>query len=99
MEKMKSQDLIGKDVFVEGLKVGKIKALLIDPEEWKVTHLQLEMTKEASEQLLGATPALMRSVYNTLAISALAKGTACCTSSGVEVKVSKSQLRMYLRPV
>ena len=98
MEKLKSQELIDKDVFVEGMRVGKIKALLIDPEEWKVTHLEIEMTKEAAEQILGATPALTRSVHNTLAISALAKGVACCTSSGVDIKVSKAQLHIYLRP-
>jgi hypothetical protein len=98
MEKMKSQQLIDKDVFVEGMRVGKIKALLIDPEEWKVTHLEIEMSKEAVEQILGATPALTRTVRNTLAISALAKGAACCTSSGVEIKVSKAQLHIYLRP-
>ena len=98
MEKMKSQELIDKDVFVEGMKVGKIKALLIDPEEWKITHLELELTKEAAEQILGATPALTRTVHNTLAISALTKGAACCTNSGVDIKVSKAQLHIYLRP-
>ena len=65
MEKMKSQQLIDKDVFVEGMRVGKIKALLIDPEDWKVTHLEIEMSKEAAEQILGATPALTRTVRNT----------------------------------
>ena len=96
---MKSQELIDKDVFVEGMRLGKIKGFMIDPEEWKISHLEIELTKEASEQILGATPALTRSVHNTLAISALAKGQACCTSSGVDIKVSKAQLHMYLRPV
>jgi sporulation protein YlmC with PRC-barrel domain len=96
---MKSQELIDKDVFVEGMRLGKIKGFMIDPEEWKVSHLEIELTKEASEQILGATPALTRSVHNTLAISALAKGQACCTSSGVDIKVSKAQLHMYLRPI
>ena len=98
MKKMKSQELIDKDVFVEGMRVGKIKGLLIDPEEWKVSHLEIEMTKEAAEQILGAPPALTKSVRNTLAISALAKGQACCTNSGVDIKVSKAQLHIYLRP-
>ena len=96
---MKSQELIEKDVFVEGMRLGKIKGFMIDPEEWKISHLEIELTKEASEQILGATPALTRSVHNTLAISALAKGQACCTSSGVDIKVSKAQLHVYLRPV
>ena len=96
---MKSQELIEKDVFVEGMRLGKIKGFMIDPEEWKISHLEIELTKEASEQILGATPAMTKSVHNTLAISALAKGQACCTSSGVDIKVSKAQLHMYLRPV
>ncbi len=96
---MKSQELIDKDVFVEGMRLGKIKGFLIDPEEWKISHLEIELTKEASEQILGATPAMTKSVHNNLAISALAKGQACCTDSGVDIKVSKAQLHMYLRPV
>ena len=96
---MKSQELIDKDVFVEGMRLGKIKGLTIDPEEWKVTHLEIELTKEATEKILGATPAMTKSVRNNLAISALAKGAACCTDSGVDIKVSKAQLHMYLRPV
>src|SRR4030067_2673229 len=99
MKRMKAQELIDKDVFVEGMRVGKIKALLIDPEEWKVSTLEIERTKEAAEQRLCATPALTKTVRNTLAISALEKGAACCTSSGVDVKVSKAQLHIYLRPV
>ena len=95
---MKSQELMEKDVFAEGMRIGKIKGLLIDPEEWKVTHLEIEMTKEAAEKILGATPALTKSIRNTLAISALAKGVACCTDSGVDIKVSKAQLHIYLRP-
>jgi sporulation protein YlmC with PRC-barrel domain len=96
---MKSQELIDKDVFVEGMRLGKIKGLTIDPEEWKITHLEIELTKEATEKILGATPAMTKSVRNNLAISALAKGAACCTDSGVDIKVSKAQLHMYLRPV
>ena len=96
---MKSQELIDKDVFVEGMRLGKIKGLTIDPEEWQVTHLEIELTKEATEKILGATPAMTKSVRNNLAISALAKGAACCTDSGVDIKVSKAQLHMYLRPI
>ncbi len=96
---MKLQELIDKDVFVEGMRLGKIKGLTIDPEEWKVTHLEVELTKEATEKILGATPAMTKSVRNNLAISALAKGVACCTDSGVDIKVSKAQLHMYLRPI
>jgi hypothetical protein len=88
-----------KDVFIKGFKVGKIKDVIIDPEEWKVTHLELELSKEASEDVLGIKPAMLESPRNKLAISALEKGAACCTESGIELKVSKGQLGIYLRPL
>ena len=34
---MKSQELIDKDVFVEGMRLGKIKGFMIDTEEWKIS--------------------------------------------------------------
>ena len=96
---MKVSQLIDKTVTVEGgYKVGKVKDINIDPEEWKVTHLELELTKEATVDILGVKPALMNLPRNTLAISALEKGVACCTDSGIELKVSKGQLAIYLRP-
>ena len=96
---MKFSQLIDQYVFAEGgFKVGKVKDIIADPEEWKVTHLELELTKEASEQILGVRPALFDLPRNTLAISALEKGAACCTESGIDLKVSKGQLAIYLRP-
>ena len=94
----KFSELADKDVFVENQKIAKVKDVVIDTDEWKVTHLILELTKEAAEEILGATPAMTRSVLNTLAISALEKGTACCTPTGIDLKVSKGQLHIYLRP-
>ena len=91
-------ELSDQEVFVNNEKIAKIKDVVIDTDEWKITHLVIELTKEASEDILGTTPALTRSVLNTLAISALEKGAACCTSKGVEIKVSKKQLHIYLRP-
>ncbi len=96
---MKFSQLMDKDVFIKGFKVGKIKDVIIDPEEWKVTHLELELSKEASEDVLGIKPAMLESPRNKLAISALEKGAACCTESGIELKVSKGQLGIYLRPL
>ena len=91
---MKTKELMDKDVYAEDLRIGKVKEIEIDPEEWKVTHLEVELTKEAAKFLLGART----SIRNRLAISALEKGTACCTDEGIEVKVSKKQLHIYLRP-
>jgi sporulation protein YlmC with PRC-barrel domain len=92
-------ELKDKDVFVDKEKIAKVKDVIIDTDEWKITHLVIELTKEAAEEILGATPAITRSVLNTLAISSLEKGTACCTETGIEIKVSKGQLHIYLRPV
>jgi len=96
---MNFTELTDKDVFADNQKIGKVKDLVIDTDEWKITHLEIELTKEAAEEILGATPAITRSVRNRLAISALEKGMACCTNMGVELKVSKGQLHIYLRPV
>ena len=97
---MKISELIDKNVYAEGgFNVGKIKNVILDAEEWKVTHLEIELTKEASEQILGVKPAMFGSARNMLAISALEKGAACCSESGIDLKVTKKQLDIYLRPV
>ena len=95
---MKFSELMDKDVFVENQIIAKVKDLTIDTDEWKITHLEIELNKQAVEEILGATPAMTKSVRNTLALSALKKGVACCTDMGVEIKVSKGQLHIYLRP-
>jgi sporulation protein YlmC with PRC-barrel domain len=97
---MKFSQLIDKTVFAEGnFIVGKVKDAIIDPEEWKVTHLEVELTKETTEEIIGVKPAFMNLPRNTLAISALQKGDACCTEKGIELKVVKGQLPIYLRPI
>jgi len=90
-------ELIEQDVFVDDQKIAKVKDVVFDPEEWRVTHLIIELNKEAAEEILGASYAV-KSVLNRVAISALEKGMACCTDKGVEIKVSKKQLHIYLRP-
>ena len=90
----KFSELKYKDVFVENQKIAKVKDVIIDTDEWKVTHLVVELNKKGAEEILGVA----KNVLNTLAISALEKGTACCTPKGIEIKVSKGQLRIYLRP-
>lgn len=95
---MNFSELKDQDVFAENEKVGKVKDVVIDTDGWKMTHLEIELTKEAAEEILGAAYAV-KSVRNRLAISALEKGAACCTDKGVEIKVSKRQLHIYLRPV
>ena len=94
--RMKSKEFMGKDVYAEDEKIGKVKEIGIDPESWKVTHLEVELTKDVAESVLGAKKGGVR---NMLAVSALEKGIARWTDKGLNMKVSKAQLHMYLKPV
>lgn len=92
---MKIEEIVDKEVYVESFKVGKVKDVIIDGENWKVTHLEVELTKEAAKEVLGAKS----SFRNVLAISAVGPASKCCTSMGrIDLQVSKGQLRIYLRP-
>jgi sporulation protein YlmC with PRC-barrel domain len=94
--RMKSRDFLDKDVYAEDEKIGQVKEMEIDPKDWKVTHLEVELTKDVAESVLGAKKGGVR---NMLAISALEKGVARWTDRGLNMKVSKAQLHMYLKPV
>jgi len=93
---MKSKEFLYKDVFAEDEKIGRVREIEIDPEEWKVTHLEVELEKDVAESVLGVKKGGIR---NMLAISSLEKGVARWTDRGLNIKVSKAQLHMYLRPV
>ena len=96
---MKFNQMLNHMVYGQnGFVLGKVKDVIIDPEEWKVTHLEIELTKEATKEILGANPALFDLPRNTLAISALKKGEICCDEKGITLKVTKDQLSIYLRP-
>ena len=96
---MKFSQLIDQKVYSEGdFNVGEVKVLVVDQAEWKVTHIEIELSKEASEQVLGVKPGYFENPRNMLAISALERGVACCTEKGLQLKVSKGQLGIYLRP-
>src|SRR4030067_3396476 len=94
--RMKSREFMDKDVYAEDEKIGKVKEIEIEPEEWKVTHLEIELEKDVAESVLSAKKGGVR---NMLAVSALEKGTTRWTDKGLQLKVSKDQLHMYLRPV
>ena len=94
--RMKSKDFLDKDVYAEDEKIGQVKEMEIDPKDWKVTHLEVELTKDVAESVLGAKKGGVR---NMLAVSSLEKGVARWTDNGLHLKVSKDQLHMYLRPV
>lgn len=88
-------ELLYKEVYVENLKVGIITDIILDPEEWKLTHFELELTKEAAKEVLGAKT----SFKNNLSVSALGPASQCCTAKNrIDLKVSKGQLRIYLSP-
>jgi sporulation protein YlmC with PRC-barrel domain len=92
---VKFTELIGKEVYCEGLRIGKITNILIDGEEWKVTHFEIELRKEAAYELVG-----VKSTFkNLLAISAVGPASKAITKeSGIDLQVSRGQLRIYLRP-
>jgi sporulation protein YlmC with PRC-barrel domain len=93
---MKSKDFMDKDVFALDEKIGKIKEIEIDPPEWKVTHLEVELDKNVAESVLGAKKGGVRNMLN---VSALEKGTGMWMDNGLHLKVAKDKLHMYLRPV
>ena len=90
---MKFSEIINKEVYVENYFIGKVKDLYLT-EEWKISHLEIELTKDASKELLGAKT----SFRNSLAISALGNWSECCNNDRINLNVSKGQLNIYLRP-
>ncbi|MDI9577949.1 MAG: PRC-barrel domain-containing protein [Candidatus Bathyarchaeia archaeon] len=95
---MKFSEILNKNVTgSKGFLIGKVKDIVID-EDWKVTHLDIELTKEASEEILGVKPNILSPTRNTLSLSALKKGDACCTEDGINLNITKGQAAIYLRP-
>jgi sporulation protein YlmC with PRC-barrel domain len=93
---MRTREFINRSVFALDEKIGTVKSIEVDPEEWKITHLEIELKKDIAESVLGANKGGVR---NMLAVSSLEKGVARWTDKGLQLKVSKDQLHMYLRPV
>jgi hypothetical protein len=87
---IKGGKLLEKKIVCEDLTVGKVKEFIVDPEEWKITHLEVELTKDAAEMFLGVRKSGIR---NLLAISAINE-----VDDKINLKVSKGQLRIYLIP-
>ena len=70
----------------EDEKIGKVKRIEVDPEDWKVTHLEIELEKDIAESVLGAKKGGVR---NMLAVSSLEKGVARWTDKGLQLKSFK----------
>jgi len=86
---LKYKDIRWKKVVSEDLTVGEIKEVIIDPSTWKITHLEVDLTKEAAELALGVRKAGIR---NLLAVSAIGK-----TGKTIKLKAKKGQLHIYLK--
>ncbi len=86
---IKSNEILDKKVVCEDLTVGDVKEVVVDPEQWKITHLEVELTKDAAEMVLGVRKGGIR---NLLAVSAIGS-----TGKTVGLKVKKGQLKIYLR--
>ena len=93
---MNINEIMNKDVFALDEKIGKVKEIEVIPEEWKISHLEIELTKDIAESVLGVKKSGVR---NMMAISALEKGILRWTNQGLQLRVSRDQLHMYLRPV
>jgi sporulation protein YlmC with PRC-barrel domain len=91
---LKFSELIGKEVFCENMKIGKITNIIVDGEEWKITHFEIELKKEAAFEILG----VKSTVKNTLAISAVGPASKAMAKGGIDLQVALGQLRIYLRP-
>ena len=88
-----TKDLTNRKVIVEDLVLGTIKEKVIDPKSWKITHLELKLSKKAADEVLGAKK---RGIRNLLAVSAL-KSAQPDSAGHVVVKVKKGQLPIYLK--
>ena len=86
---IKYRDIRWKKVICENLTVGEVKEVIIDPSNWKITHLEVELTKEAAELALGVRKGGIR---NLLAVSAIGK-----TNKTIKLKAKKGQLHIYLK--
>ena len=51
---VRASQLINKPVWSGDLEIGTVKEVIVDTEEWKVTHLEIQLKKEASKEILGA---------------------------------------------
>ena len=60
-----SLDILNMDLLVEEKKIGKVKGVMIDPEEWKLTHLEVELTKDAAKEIFGSSILYAKIVEST----------------------------------
>ena len=71
----------------EGFKAGM--EVIIEPDQWKITHLKVELSKDTAELILGTRKGGIR---NLLAVSAIGS-----TGKTINLKAKKGQLKIYLK--
>jgi sporulation protein YlmC with PRC-barrel domain len=94
--KAKSKEILDKELWAVDEKIGKVKEMEIDMDDWRVTQLEVELDKDVAESVLGAKKGGVR---NMLDISALEKGAVRRTDKGLLLQIRKDQLHTYLKPV
>jgi hypothetical protein len=94
--KAKSKEILDKELWAVDEKIGKVKEMEIDLDDWRVTQLEVELEKDVAESVLGAKKGGVR---NMLDISALEKGAVRRTDKGLLLQIRKDQLHTYLKPV
>jgi len=94
--KAKSREILDKDVWAVDEKIGKVKEIEIDLDDWRVTQLEVELEKDVAESVLGAKKGGVRNMLNILALE---KGTIRRTDKGLLLQIRKDQLHTYLKPV
>ena len=94
--KAKSREILDKDVWAVDEKIGRVKEMEIDLDDWRITQLEVKLEKDVAESVLGAKKGGVR---NMLDISALEKGTIRRTDKGLLLQIRKDQLHVYLKPV
>jgi sporulation protein YlmC with PRC-barrel domain len=60
--KAKSKDILDKDVWAVDGKIGKVKEIEIDLDDWRVTNLEVELEKDVAESVLGAKKGGVRNI-------------------------------------
>ena len=94
--KAKSKEILDKELWAIDEKIGKVKDIEIDLDDWRITQLEVELEKDVAESVLGAKKGGVR---NMLDISALEKGAIRRTDKGLLLQIRKDQLHIYLKPV
>jgi len=84
----KVSDILDRKVVCEDLTVGEVKEVIFDPAHWKVTHLEVKLSRDTAGVVLGARKGGIR---NLLAVSAIGN-----LEDAINLKVKKGQLKIYL---